>query len=176
MRNFIKIASFSLALYIIAIVGCTSRMLDFTVVSNKNVNLQIKEEGKGPRVSGSHHIWWVLWIPMGSASLEEAVDRAIEKAGPGYDALIDGVIYNQFYFYFFTSKSGYKVEGTPVRSSEIISEWTQRGRNIEEAKENILFHSSTGKDNNKNFERIKKALNQDQLEKYAEMISKKMRQ
>jgi len=143
---------------VIAFIGsmflaCSSRMLDFTIVSNKNVNLNITDSAKGPRVSGSHHVWWILFVPVGSPNLEEAVDRAIEKAGPEYDALIDGVIYNQFYFFLLTSKAGFKVEGTPVKSSQIAADWDE---------ENILFHSSTGKDNSKNFQKLLEALPQQQ--------------
>lgn len=144
--------------------GCVVRMLDFTVVSNKNVALRIKETAKGSRVTGEDHVWWILWFPMGRPSLEEAIDRAIESAGPGYDALIDGVIYSQFYFYLFTSKSGVKVEGTPVKTSEIIAELEHQVKDVEKLLKGVLFHSSLGRDNTKTIEEIKAKLIQNSNE------------
>ena len=88
----------------------------------------------------------ILGIPLGTANLKEAVDRAIEKAGPGYDALIDGVVYAVSKFYILFGSFGYKIEGTPIKSKDI------RSSGITE--EQILFHSSLGLDNSKALEAI----------------------
>jgi len=71
-------------------------MLDFTIVSSKNVTIDVKKDA--PRVTAKG---WTV---------KDAVDKAIEKAGSGYDALIDGVIYSGFL--------KYKVTGTPIKTSE----------------------------------------------------------
>jgi hypothetical protein len=119
--------------------GCTSRLVDFTVISSKNVEgLKFDPAGKGARVEGSDSVWWFLFIPFGQPNLKEAIDQAIESAGPGYDALIDGVVYGKFTWMLLVSKSGYKVEGTPVKSSTLkVSELQRKGRTV-------LFHSSLG--------------------------------
>ncbi len=44
-------------------------------------------------------------------TVKDAIDQAIEKAGPGYDALIDGVIYERLF--------KYKVTGTPIKTSDL---------------------------------------------------------
>lgn len=132
-----------LALFVF--VSCVSRVLDFTIVSNKNVDLRIKDSAKGQRVTGVDSALWILFIPTGSPNLEEAVDKAIEKAGPGYDALMDGVIYSEFFTFLLVSRSGYKVEGTPVKTREIIADLSTH---------NILYHSSLGIDNKKAIQRI----------------------
>jgi hypothetical protein len=69
-------------------------MMDFTIISSKNVSSNYNKEN--PRVTGK------------GFTVKDAVDKAIEKAGPGYDALIDGVIYDMGF--------RYKVVGTPIKT------------------------------------------------------------
>jgi len=89
-------------LIIVALVSVTTtftscRLVDFTVISSKNVILDVKKDT--PRVSA----WgWTI---------KDALDNAIEKAGPGYDALIDGVISHGVL-------AGFRVKGTPIKTSE----------------------------------------------------------
>jgi hypothetical protein len=83
--------------FVVATMALSScRLVDFTVISSKNVTLNVDKNAK--RVIGK------------GFTVKGALDAAIEKAGPGYDALIDGVIYNGLF--------RYKVEGTPIKSSE----------------------------------------------------------
>ena len=143
---------FSVILFL-SITGCSVRMLDFTVVSSKNVNIQVSDAGKGKRVRGEDFVMWILSIPLGAPSLEEAVDRAIESAGPNYDALMDGVIYSKMYWYLLFARSGYVVEGTPIKTSEIISRSENEGKNVDTLIDGVIFHSSLGKDNTKAIEK-----------------------
>jgi hypothetical protein len=69
------------------------RLTDFTVITTKNVPLDT--EKSGPRSTGKG---WTV---------KDAIDAAIEKAGPEYNALIDGVIYEGLL--------RYKVVGTPIK-------------------------------------------------------------
>jgi hypothetical protein len=78
----------------ISLTSC--RLTDFTIVSTKNVTIEVKKDAERVTAKG-----WTV---------KDAIDHAIEKAGPGYDALIDGVIYN--------SGFRYKVTGTPINTSE----------------------------------------------------------
>jgi hypothetical protein len=89
--------------------SCKTRLVDFTVISSKNVNLRLSEDGKGPRVEGRDMKF------CGRPELKEAIDRALEGAGPGYDALIDGVVYQRNEFL----KNGFSVEGTPIKTSKL---------------------------------------------------------
>lgn len=127
--------------------GCVVRMLDFTVISSKNVEMKIKDTAKGTRVTGEDMTMSILGIPLGAPNLKEAVDMAIESAGPGYDALVDGVIYRIYQFYIVFSKSGYKVEGTPVKTREIITQLENNDGDQEISINGLLYHSSTRKDN-----------------------------
>ena len=75
-----------MAVVAISISSCNQRLIDFTVISSKNVTLRLPDDGKGPRTTGKE--MKMCTQPM----LKNAVDKAIENAGPGYDALIDGVV------------------------------------------------------------------------------------
>ena len=87
-------------LLVIAILTVASisscRMMDFTIISSTNVTINVKKGEQ--RVSGK------------GFTVKAAVDHAIEKAGPGYDALIDGVIYMGMF--------RYRVDGLPIKTSE----------------------------------------------------------
>ena len=107
---------------ILVFTGCSQRMLDFSIISTKNVMVPLS--GKGERTEGSSWSHWFLIIPVNfrmSPSLEDAVDEAIEVAGPEYDALMDGVVYNKGYSYIVGWGSGFVVEGTPVNTQVVQS-------------------------------------------------------
>ena len=89
--------------------SCNQRLIDFTVISSKNVTLRLDEDAKGPRTVGKEMKF------CGQPMLKAAVDKAIENAGPGYDALIDGVVYQRNEFF----RAGWVVEGTPIKTSQL---------------------------------------------------------
>ncbi len=98
--------AFALAFFMLVLLNsCSNRMLDFTIVSSKNVTMNVKSDA--PRTSAT------------AGSIKSAVDKAIEKAGPGYDALIDGVIYEKWTYCILFNIIRYKVEGTPIKTKEI---------------------------------------------------------
>ncbi len=49
------------------------------------------------------------------ASIKDALDKALQKAGPEYDLLLDGVVRQQDFFLV----AGYKVQGVAVSSSKL---------------------------------------------------------
>lgn len=122
--------------------GCSTRVLDFTIISSKQMDVRVKPTGKGRRVVGKDGVYWLFTIPLGAPNLKQAVDRAIEKAGPGYDALIDGVIYTEKYWYLISGYSGYKVVGTPVKTSELKLSLLRDSKHFDFTAQNMLFHSS----------------------------------
>ena len=95
----------------VAATGCSRRMTDFTVISTKNTVLAA-DGGAGKPVKGEDCVPVIL-VHLGEPSLKEAIDNAIESAGPGYDALVDGVV-NHRYEYFFFGQDCWEVEGTAV--------------------------------------------------------------
>ncbi|MBK7964997.1 MAG: hypothetical protein IPK10_06725 [Bacteroidetes bacterium] len=104
-----KIALPILVVCALALSSCQQRLIDFTVISSKNVTLRLPNDAKGPRTEGKE------MKMCGQPMLKAAVDKAIEKAGPGYDALIDGVVYNRNEFFRY----GWVVQGTPIKTSKL---------------------------------------------------------
>ena len=93
--------------------SCNYRMIDFTVISSKNVTLRLPDDAKGKKVEGKDMKFFAPYC--GIPNLKSAVDKAIENAGPGYDALIDGVVFNRNAFF----SSGYVVTGTPIKTTKL---------------------------------------------------------
>ncbi len=144
MKHRSSIATIAISVaFLLTASGCTQRILDFTVISSKNISLRIKDEGKGLRVTGEDKATYFLF-PLGNPQVKNAVDRAIESAGPGYDALLDGVIYNHFNVFLLVGSFGFSVEGTPIKTSLLIAEL--KARNIDPtvyfAEHSIVTHSS----------------------------------
>lgn len=129
--------------------GCSRRMMDYTIISSKNMQLQIPSDAMGPRVEGRDEVWVVI-VPFGTPNIKEAVDRAIESAGPGYDALIDGVLYQTMSYYVLASKIGFRVEGTPIRTSVVSLESTG-----EHGNRPVIYHSSHGISNEDTLSNLK---------------------
>jgi hypothetical protein len=108
MKKF-KLSFFITAIVLLTFSSCSYRLVDFTAISSKNTNLKI-DKSQGIRVSGSSNGFLGL-----GASIKDALDKALQSAGPDYDLLIDGVIrVNDFYLV-----SGYKVEGTAISTSKM---------------------------------------------------------
>lgn len=96
--------------------SCSHRVLDFTLISSKNVDLSKAASflrGKN-RVEGKDKVHWIIIIPTGTVNIKEAIDRAIEST-PGCVALLDGVIYTKFWWipYIYGQQSA-TIEGTPL--------------------------------------------------------------
>jgi hypothetical protein len=89
--------------------SCNQRLIDFTVISSKNVTLRLPDDAKGPRTTGRDLKF------CGAPQLKAAVDKAIEQAGPGYDALIDGVVLQRNEIF----RQGWVVEGTPIKTGKL---------------------------------------------------------
>lgn len=89
--------------------SCSIRVVDFTVISSKNVSLKI-DKSQGIRVVGNSNGFLGMGI-----SIKNAMDKALQSAGPDYDLLVDGVVsYNDYVLV-----SGYKVEGTAISTSKL---------------------------------------------------------
>jgi len=96
--------------------GCTTRLIDFTIISSKNFDLANSENFKKDtgRVIGEDSSRIIIIFPTGTPNVKEALDEAIEQV-PGAVALVDGVI-SQYSFYipFIYGTSAWIVEGSPL--------------------------------------------------------------
>lgn len=103
---------------LLTMMNCKTRMMDFTVISTKNVDLSKMASYKrgNQRVEGKDTAKIILaLIPIKlEANLKEAIDQAVQSV-PGAVSLVDGVIYHYnlptWPFYF---ENGYIIEGTPL--------------------------------------------------------------
>jgi hypothetical protein len=109
MRQFLAVAVAAVALS-----GCSTRLTEFTALSTKNVG--IKGERGPKRVTGTSCTRLVLGIPVSFQNMKDAIDRAIESAGPGYDALEDGVLSASSVPLILYHQNCIEVTGTPVKT------------------------------------------------------------
>ncbi len=107
---------------IAALSGCAQRLIDFTIISTKNVDLskagtftRAKE-----RVQGEDLVHIIIFIPTGVPNMKEAVDRAIEKV-PGGVALVDGVLSHRGWWILY-GQQAYVIEGTPLVDPALAAE------------------------------------------------------
>jgi len=114
MKN-LKFTLILLSMVAMLFSGCSYRVLDFTLISTKNVDLsQASSFERGDqRVEGLDKVHLIIYIPTGRPNLKEAVDRAIETT-PGCIALVDGVVYSKFWWAILYGQMSYLVEGTPL--------------------------------------------------------------
>jgi hypothetical protein len=97
--------------------GCSYRIIDFTVISSKNHGLSF-DKSQGKKAEGSK----LMLLGLG-CTIKGAMDKALEAAGPDYDLLLDGVVFEQFYIIV----NGYKVTGLAVRSKDLKAQLGEEG-------------------------------------------------
>jgi len=88
--------------------SCTARIMDFTVMSSKNHSFAF-DKTQGKQVAGK------------SFNIKDAMDKALESAGPEYDLLIDGVIRSGF--------GGFTVTGIAINSRKALAVLGEEGFN-----------------------------------------------
>ncbi len=106
--NFI-IMAIVIGVFAIMTSSCSQRLVDFTIISSKNINMNF-DVSHGKQVEGTSN----GFLGIG-ASIKDAMDEALQSAGPEYDILVNGVVrYNDYVVVL-----GYKVTGTAVSSSKL---------------------------------------------------------
>lgn len=97
---------------ILCIQGCSTRLLDYSAVTSKNIDVSgLKRVG---RYTGEDCRWIVLFIPTGIPNWKTGVDEALEKGGG--DVLLDTVL-TQKGWWFLVGQSCVEVTGTVARSA-----------------------------------------------------------
>lgn len=97
--------------------SCSRRLIDFTVISSKNVGLPITKSS-GKQVRGKSMGVFGIGVHV-----KDAVDNALRKAGPDYDLLVDGVVRVVSYPFY----AGYRVEGTAISTSKMKVAMGEKG-------------------------------------------------
>ena len=107
---------------LVGLVGCSTRVGDFTVASTKNIDWSRASEfiRHRERVDGKDERHIVVIIPTGNPSVKEAVDDALHKT-PGSVALVDVVIkHDWFYIPYIFGRFRYTVEGHPLIDPNLV--------------------------------------------------------
>lgn len=106
-----------LSVILLSLSSCSVRLVDFTVISSKNVSLDL-DKSKGKQVKGSKtYFLGIGW------NIKDAMDKALESAGPQYDLLVDGVVrYGSYPFV-----ASVTVEGTAISSREMKNSLGEAG-------------------------------------------------
>lgn len=105
--------------------GCSQRMIDFTMISSKNIDLSRGAEfTRSPkRVKGEDRKRIIIFIPTGQPNAKEAMDKAIESV-PGAVGLVDGVITSHsWYIPYIYGEAWYEVEGTPLVDPALLKSY-----------------------------------------------------
>ena len=101
----------------ISLSSCSFRLVDFTVISSKNVNLNINR-AEGKKVKGEKtYFLGIGW------NIKDAMDKALESAGNEYDLLVDGVVRYGSYPFIATVT----VEGTAISSRAMKNKLGEAG-------------------------------------------------
>ena len=110
----LKFSFIVLSIFILS--SCSHRLIDFTIISTKNISLTKGESfvrGEN-RVKGTDVVHWIIFFSTGEINIKEAVDKAIEST-PRCVALLDGVIYTKFWWIpFIYGQEAVIVEGLPL--------------------------------------------------------------
>ncbi len=108
---------FILSLTILLLSSCSARLVDFTVISSKNHSIKFNlDEGKATKGKS------MGFLALG-ANIKDAMDEALENAGPQYDVLVNGVVRSKSYPFY----GGFEVEGTAVNSRKLIAQLGMEG-------------------------------------------------
>lgn len=103
--------------------GCVTRLVDFTVISTKNIDLAkgASFERAKSRTKGEDLVCIIIFVPTAVPNIKTAIDRAIESV-PGAVALLDGVISQKaWYIPLIFGQSGFVVEGTPLIDPKLVT-------------------------------------------------------
>ncbi len=145
-----------LFLFCFLALGCSHRVIDFTMISTKNFDVSKKHTKLNNRVTGKDMVPIIIFIPCGSPDIKEAIDKAIEKT-PGCVALADGVLYEKFWYIpYIYGQSWYEIEGTPVMIEENEEKWEREPVLKQKGKTETSENVKEIEDGEKKFTIIKK--------------------
>lgn len=97
--------------------GCSMRIADMTMITTRIVSLDRVDLDKLPtkqRVVGEDTRWTVLFIPLGTPTLKDAVDDALSKGGG--DIMTDVVVRRVAWTAILFGMESIQVEGEVVKT------------------------------------------------------------
>tara|TARA_B100001094_G_scaffold329815_1_gene393457 strand:+ start:11427 stop:11789 length:363 start_codon:yes stop_codon:yes gene_type:complete len=106
----------ALCLLCVFLSGCAHRIADLTVASNRNINLNSGALITGEQVEGDDYIPVVL-LPLGVATIENAIDNAVE--GDRCIVGLSNIVVEYVRQSFFVGRVGFHVKGNAVYDSNL---------------------------------------------------------
>lgn len=103
------ILSILLLVFSLSLTNCSQRIASYTVASTKQTSLNI-DKSKAVQVSGKS----IGFLGIG-ASIDDAMNKALQSAGPQFDLLVDAQVKVVRYPYV----SGFVVSGLAINSKEM---------------------------------------------------------
>lgn len=100
---------------VLTLEGCSTRLGDFTILSNRNVEFQAEHSLVQRNVKGSDGIFWLfLFLPITEANLEDAVDKILAKHEA--DFLTNVVIHRKWWSLVVISWDGFVITADAWRN------------------------------------------------------------
>lgn len=122
---------------VLSLGACKYPLLNYTVLATRNISAVPSTENL-PLVEGSSSGFLGL-----GATVQKAIDEALEKAGPGYDLLINGQLSEKMYYFLVGWVAGYEVKGYAAKSSDLKLALGEDGYREWLATHNVTMHSDS---------------------------------
>ncbi len=108
----------------LAFSACSTRQGDFTVLTNRNVDLDNVMEARRtqdrPLAEYTDRTHWILFFRVsGAATIEEAVDGCLDQANG--DCLVDAAIYQYGWTCILYSQTGWKIRGRSLSTYAVTA-------------------------------------------------------
>ncbi|MGP1458557.1 MAG: hypothetical protein ACTTKL_04535 [Treponema sp.] len=132
-----------IAVFAVALTGCTHRLGAFTVISTRNIDWSRAGEYRrdNARLTGEDLAHIILVFPTKIITIEDAVDKALDKV-PGAVALVDAVLRDKQVIGVVYQRHSYIVEGSVLIDPKLVAEAQEESKyyiGIYDGKKDVQF-------------------------------------
>lgn len=122
MKKFLSLGFVILISLMVVLPSCSRRVLDFTIVSTRNINLsKIGTFVRSAERTDGYDVKHILiFVPFSMLDVKLAIDRAID-AVPGCVALVDCVVHTQGFWALIYGQVTMIAEGTPIIDPSLLT-------------------------------------------------------
>ncbi len=117
----------SLILILSITTSCSVSLLNYSILSKKEINIQ---NSGGIKVSGYSN----AWFKSQRKAVEEATENALNKAGENYDLLLNGTIEAEYKIFY----TRIQVKGTAYKSSDLMNKYGKVGFEKWKKEQNLI--------------------------------------
>ena len=96
-------------LLLLLFTGCSTRVADFTIISTKNIDMDGNYELVESNVKGKDVTPIIVYIPIGSPSIENAIDDALNSVDG--DIMTDVTVRSNIWWFVYFGTYTYVVVG-----------------------------------------------------------------